>query len=298
MVPGYVNRKANTWSTRAWTLQEVALSHRALIYTNEQVYWKCGAHGLVSSDGHLSVLPRIDALQEAHLRNDWTRVVIEYSRRFMTNPADKLPALSGLARLHCDANGLAYAAGLCRENIKTELLWRTEHSEKLSLKRPSVWRAPSWSWASIDGPIDYDMSDMHAGTKGGGDSDMQVNQIHLEYLNSHDSYGRVTSGWLSLRGRLRSATLLVLDQYHSAGDVYDGKKMLGRAYADEKRQWPEFEEVKGPLWLLLVTGGTGLLLEPHAGSSTQEFKRIGAFFLSRFWRSEVPTWDVMDIKLL
>lgn len=27
------------WSHRAWTLQELALSHRSLIFTDEQVFW-------------------------------------------------------------------------------------------------------------------------------------------------------------------------------------------------------------------------------------------------------------------
>ncbi|KAF7553065.1 hypothetical protein G7Z17_g3898 [Cylindrodendrum hubeiense] len=293
---GFVDLKTNTWSTRAWTLQEVALSQRALIYTNQQLYWKC-PNGLVGSDGYLSVLPRINALQKVHLDNDWTQIVMEYSRRLMTNPADKLPVVSGLALLHCSANGYTYAAGICQENIWTELLWRTEHSEKLSPKRALQWRAPSWSWASIDGPIDYDLSDIHS-SRQRGEGDLIVNRVHLEYVNHQDPYGRATGGWLSAQGRMQSATKLVLDQYHSAGDVYDGGKMLGRAYADEKRQWTEFEEVKGPLWLFLVTGGAGLLLKPHTDGRDGEFVRIGAFFLSRTGKIEAPHWNLMDIKLL
>ncbi|KAK4444816.1 heterokaryon incompatibility protein-domain-containing protein, partial [Podospora aff. communis PSN243] len=152
---GYVDLKANTWPTRAWTLQESALSRRALIYTKDQVYWRC-AFGLVGYDAYLHVLPRIDSLPPVvHERDYWPSVVTEYSTRFMTNPADKLPALAGLARLHCESNDVTYAAGLCLDTFHSGLLWRTEYSEKRHPSRPSHWRAPSWSWVSIDGPVDY-----------------------------------------------------------------------------------------------------------------------------------------------
>ena len=34
-------------------------------------------------------------------------------------------------------------------------------SEERPTKRARPWRAPSWSWASLDGPIEYDLTHHH-----------------------------------------------------------------------------------------------------------------------------------------
>ncbi|KAK5656583.1 hypothetical protein OQA88_4562 [Cercophora sp. LCS_1] len=271
-VPGYIDLHQNTWSTRAWTLQELALARRALIYTRDQVYFRC-ENVLVGLDGYTHVLRRIDALR---LRlgegQDWYRVVAEYSLRFMTNPDDKLSALAGLGRLFCEANGCTYVAGLCRETLRTGLLWRTECSGTRAPRRLSgdCWRAPSWSWASVDGPVDYDLADMYADSSKSED-EVEIEEVQLEYVNPRDPYGRLVSGSLLLKGKMKPVGSLILDAFHTAGDVYTAENVVvGRGFADEKRSWGESEVVEGPLLLLLVTNGAGLLLRPQGQQGASE----------------------------
>lgn len=68
----------------------------------------------------------------------------------MTESSDKLPALSGLAARYQKETNDIYCAGLWKANLLKGLKWQvaepTDH-------RPSIYRAPTWSWASVFGVI-------------------------------------------------------------------------------------------------------------------------------------------------
>jgi hypothetical protein len=92
----------------------------------------------------------------------WAVVVTNYSNRFLTRWEDKLQALSGVA-LRYQSQALSqgvevhYVAGLwgdCNSYLVTGLLWYvSRHSRGPSLEQ---YRAPSWSWASVDGLVRND----------------------------------------------------------------------------------------------------------------------------------------------
>lgn len=99
----------------------------------------------------------------------WSRIVEMYCKTDLTQQKDKLIALSGIA--HRMANVLAeaekerdriqYIAGLWNVHLVSQLLWhvepvyrgdsdsRSDTIEYLS-SRPTGYRAPSFSWASVD----------------------------------------------------------------------------------------------------------------------------------------------------
>lgn len=92
-------------------------------------------------------------------------MVVNYCGRSMTEPNDKLPALSGMAQRYASLMGWPhgdYLAGLWRSTLVSDLLWiRDEgYSSEASVPDPSKtgrrygW-APSWSWTSMDGGIRY-----------------------------------------------------------------------------------------------------------------------------------------------
>jgi len=82
------------------------------------------------------------------------QTVEEYSRRSLTRSEDKLLTISGIAeeygKLLCDEQ---YLADLWRSDITQDLLWHVRESE---YRRPPKYRALSWSWASVDGPIRFE----------------------------------------------------------------------------------------------------------------------------------------------
>ena len=174
---------------RGWTLQEVMLSPRVLMYSCTQLYFVCQetaeqdggvddwfAYSKANGYHRLWGLPRSCSKgqsREAHnepdnmsveeefkndtvskdteltLKTGWDRVIQDYARRGLTVASDKLPALSALAEEFNRVTGDQYAAGMWRSWMPGNLLWRV----KAIASRPTEWRAPSWSWLAVDAEI-------------------------------------------------------------------------------------------------------------------------------------------------
>ncbi|KAJ2996675.1 hypothetical protein NUW58_g898 [Xylaria curta] len=167
---------------RAWTLQEGILAPRVLLF-GSRVIWFC--QHMTRSDGGIQDLsfdenefdrtrrelhielskldigglgddrqsdePGADTRLKIH--NLWHRIVGGYSRRLLSRPEDKLPALSAVAGEFRKFANDNYLAGLWRSNLPQDLLWTTPDP---GIHRPDLWRAPTWSWASVDDAILYD----------------------------------------------------------------------------------------------------------------------------------------------
>jgi hypothetical protein len=102
----------------------------------------------------------------------WLAVVQNFSNRMLSESKDKLPALSGFARAINAWTGEEYLAGLWRDHIFEDLNWmvleREEHTMMLPGRfgfeygkkfrtpvNPQDYRAPSWSWASLDASVEF-----------------------------------------------------------------------------------------------------------------------------------------------
>ncbi|KAK3489462.1 heterokaryon incompatibility protein-domain-containing protein [Neurospora hispaniola] len=92
----------------------------------------------------------------------WIDMVIEYSKREASFASDKLRALSAVARVYHLETGKEYLAGLWKEDIPAALCWasgpppgESEAGQFVTSQRPREYRAPSWSWASVDTPVHY-----------------------------------------------------------------------------------------------------------------------------------------------
>jgi len=196
--------------SRAWASQERILAPRIVYYSTEQIFWECRD----SRRAEASVERLSDTFQSYNKRyhdhlhakenyanflskssstveddgdiytarpEGWFWAIQGYSRRHLTNPSDKLPALSGLAQnvFHPRrATGGEYLAGIWANDILRQLLWENGEDQvtKFSaanyvpvskfrtitiLSKSSSYRAPSWSWVAYDGPIENDRADDH-----------------------------------------------------------------------------------------------------------------------------------------
>jgi hypothetical protein len=93
----------------------------------------------------------------------WRRLIQMYTSRNMTYLSDKLPAFSGIiTAIQQQTHDICYA-GIWRKNFLAGLLWRLEDPASdmyvltpKSPKRPENWRAPSWSFAAVEGVIRYE----------------------------------------------------------------------------------------------------------------------------------------------
>lgn len=90
---------------------------------------------------------------------------MNFCGRSMTEPSDKLPALSDMAQRYAGLMGWQpddYLAGLWRQTLISDLLWVREEGVSSISAAPDpaktgrqYGRAPSWSWASMNGSIMY-----------------------------------------------------------------------------------------------------------------------------------------------
>ncbi|KAL8900046.1 MAG: hypothetical protein Q9207_005884 [Kuettlingeria erythrocarpa] len=156
----------STWNSRGWTFQERLLSNRTLHFAQGRLFWECrntegseenerdgksdyGYPWIARKAQTSQPLVYPDAAGFYYLYERWYRLVATYSLRELSYESDTLPALSGLAQafrtVYTDRD--KYVAGLWQADLLGGLLWMTGHSSRAV--RPSKYRAPSWSWASI-----------------------------------------------------------------------------------------------------------------------------------------------------
>jgi hypothetical protein len=167
--PGHYRRIVSDFhlATRAWTFHEKILSPRTIHLGREGASWECASQvateflpaGLLGHGYRMLVLEGFNKM--GNVTEWWSEAIRLYSDAKITYPCDRLPALSGIARRIHDSSGYDYLAGLWRNAfIEQQLCWFVDrametrsHSMRVRVSRSPrpVYRAPSWSWISVDG---------------------------------------------------------------------------------------------------------------------------------------------------
>jgi len=152
---------------RGWILQEYLLSRRTLFFGLYRMHWQCRCciihedfktsssepHGLYSSIGKDITPP--DSNIDLDASRQWFALVREFNDRRLTQPSDKLPAISGLASWFLGGRADDYLAGLLRSHLHTGLAWWVRPAPDNHPIAAPPYRAPSWSWASTDNPVEF-----------------------------------------------------------------------------------------------------------------------------------------------
>ncbi|KAG6361791.1 hypothetical protein INS49_010020 [Diaporthe citri] len=204
---------------RGWALQERVLAKRIIHYNARQIYFECD-QGIFAEDGshkkerHCRLNDRLapsleistgnssDSLPdyEADLRL-WDALVWGYGRRKLSKPTDRLPAISGLARLFHKRFGGQYVAGIWSKAMMEGLAW-----QGLGERAPASqdeYIGPSWSWASYAG----------IGAMGPNPGWVDIADIldwHVDLKHEANPFGEVEDAWVRIRGpaiQLRHSTL-------------------------------------------------------------------------------------------
>ncbi|PVH96825.1 HET-domain-containing protein [Periconia macrospinosa] len=159
-------------NTRGWVIQERYLARRQLSFAQSQVYWEC--RELTASEQYPKGIPKdliddnplllppgkptLDYLDTIERRSGWIRLVNHYSLCKFSKISDKMIALAGLARQMSLMQDDTYLAGLWKKDLQDQLCWRTDDKAETDVLRIPSYLAPTWSWASIDGPVISDLS--------------------------------------------------------------------------------------------------------------------------------------------
>lgn len=156
----------------------------------------------------------------------WHRLVHDYTKLELTFEKDLFPAISGLARemgiaraaLHADADKAqetGYYAGLWKDSLVRDLCWKVNYDKttltseakdderhKTWMDRPREWRAPTWSWGSVNGPVKF--LGQRYGMRDFFEPRCEVLHVSCTPAGS-DEMGELIAGRLVLRGQLLPA---------------------------------------------------------------------------------------------
>lgn len=169
---------------RAWVLQERLLSRRTTYFTQEQICWECkelrslemipnDAWTTSSQSGPQYTFlgwddifnfkdwePESCELDEtsgpgSRMYWNWKRIIVAYTECDpLTQETDKLVAVSGVASAFSKYLKTDYFAGLWGRFLLLDLLWYVPDPSRSQRQRS--YRAPTWSWASVDGVIHWE----------------------------------------------------------------------------------------------------------------------------------------------
>jgi hypothetical protein len=197
----------------------------------------------------------------------------------LTLGRDKLVALSGLAKLFHQQTCQDYVAGLWRDQLEHQLCWSTLFS---FTTRPATYRAPTWSWASIDGTVllsDFESSQHEPPSD--CLSYIHVKSVDIELKSQDHPFGEILDAHLRIvchhlyRGELASEP----DGRDSVVVVnISGKSATFRALLDclDRRFGNQLE-----VYFLLTAYKQGLILWKTCVKPGQ-YERIGVFSNNAF----------------
>lgn len=293
-----------TMFTRGWCLQEYLLSTRVLLFTDTEVVWSCQStpfqrpntthvaytydiptlptspfHRLpitIFTPSKTPIAPQGTQFDTAHFM-EWTSLVTNYSRRRLTVPSDRLPAISGIAQYFAEAYQDEYYAGLWKRQFVEFLTWR--RSSRLpteNFSRPASYQAPSWSWASVVGPIEFQFQNGPV-LKAPKIPGAKLISCTVKSVSEHAPLGEVESGEVVLEGQLIPVSVSPVLQKSG----FEG----GHIYWDEFHpSWELDDEMKQICWCMLLgeawasspksSEAISLVLVPVDGSP-DVFRRIG-----------------------
>ncbi|KAK4032264.1 heterokaryon incompatibility protein-domain-containing protein [Parachaetomium inaequale] len=264
--------------SRAWGYQERILSPRVVHFGRQEILRECHQRStcecgsMTYGEGESAKKTFHETISEFRSENyhrspqhTWRQMVVQYSPLQLTYATDKLPAFSGLADEMQHNNKQDYLAGLWRDTLILDMCWyRNRYYRENTTQTPYVFqRAPSWSWASVDGPVRYHRE-----------------LYHPEVLDAQCSLagpsltGHVTGGFVELRCSMIPAH--VHDRVISVGSH------VSSCWIPDRRCGMEEEGGEYYLYYFIpmATAPTyesnetliGLLVEPI---SPEEFIRIG-----------------------
>lgn len=211
---------------RGWAFQEWLLPKRIIHFSKDQIRWGCFC--LAASEAYLAGLDEAGLeyhgtptksiiafiMDEAEPEILWQRIREEYSEKRLTVATDRLAAFSGIARmihkvLKCTKED--YLAGLWRPNLLEELLWDAKGSRN---SQSSPYIAPTWSWASLDGPFSGPLYHRDLPRK------FHAKVLDAKTFPRDDDFGPIKGGFLTIQCPIYRVVLISLPNASSRDNNY------------------------------------------------------------------------------
>jgi hypothetical protein len=295
-------------SKRAWCFPERCLAKRTLHFTRTELMWECqqmccsevfpkGLPATMSAPAGQDGIEFFNKRTHHQRHGNWHQLVKLYSRGRMSYTSDKLLAVASLARQYMVRNRLReadYICGLWRPQLPSALLWRTDKG-----KRPVKYRAPTWSWASIEGDIIYPENPAQGPVSAAKETCLEIITTELAH-KANDVFGQCESARLKVRGFMARGLLPRTRDYwgHAPCEIQCKQATLELESAWFDEDLPKLSDPSAgvgmiehlQIYLLPVVDVMdrveGLLL--CSNIKRGEFRRIGQFEISRY---DQTNWD-------
>jgi hypothetical protein len=312
---------ADPINQRAWPLQERVLSTRVLSFSSHGIMWSCNTIDINPSAGRHAPPPfgddralktGISELDPAwNIKDWWYRVRANYAQRSLTDPSDRLTAISSLAAEVATKTRDNYIAGHWQSDLFDELHWYVDKGAngRKPKQADAPYVAPSWSWASIgtaahvcdtsyynDGRVQY--------------PGFRVEAVEVKPADPHFPFGAVLSGSLRVVGSVLLASWkpskdklwdveLIWNASADGGEGEEGWS-FGEGIMDRNQVWEDgnrtvmclaVSSVKTQMGTMFVQG---LLL---MGARNGAVRRVG-FFESRNYSLLSDNGVTLELELV
>lgn len=159
-------------NSRGWVFQERFLARRILHFGPRQLGWECRElealeifpNGLprgftttfMSKPRVYGMMSKLSQGSNEDFASEWHVLVNNYSKCSLTFTKDKLVAFSGICESIMASRADHYVAGVWSKTLAYDLAWMRydDEQEKFPISETS-FRAPSWSWACVDGEVHF-----------------------------------------------------------------------------------------------------------------------------------------------
>jgi Heterokaryon incompatibility protein (HET) len=279
--------------TRAWTIQERALSTRCIVFTGMEAQWECQSSRACECE--LETEDTIGGFFRSGLDpknilgplHTWETLLIDYSRRNLTVDEDRLPALSAIARKLSSSIGSDYFAGLWRSSLIGGLCWEiwlgltpVPDADANAVYFPGTYVAPSFSWASVIGEVTYTKERW-------GDLRWLATLVQCHIVTrTGDPFGRINNAYVELKAPLFMTAILPVQ----AGRNYD-------LQLDSMPVQHATFRIDGPIHTERLDGTSTSTVRRFRGSvkeyimeANQSFTTVPIYFLALF-STENSTYD-------
>lgn len=278
---------------RGWALEEYLLSPRSFHFTSNQVYWSCkkskscelwpqGLSHIAQNYSEPSIVS--PALNPEDVPAIWDNLIRDYSRTRLTFLNDRLVAISGVVKEFQHVLNDEYVAGLWRSQFAWCLNWSWSRSAN-GIDQPLEYRAPSWSWASVQGEI-YSDTEIQSGEQ----PLLRLIDVDIETV-SPDPTGQIRSGYVRVQCRVCTGKWLD-DMIHQPMIRFDQSEFASGSFNLD----PCGADSTKTCYFMGTVGSEATLralILQHTGNKRGEYRRVGAASFFRMGEDSFRQWDAL-----
>ncbi|KAJ2898664.1 heterokaryon incompatibility protein-domain-containing protein [Zalerion maritima] len=142
--------------------------------------------------------------------SQWELAVSGYSRRTLSEATDKLKAFSGVASIlggqfRARWPDVKYVAGLwftpeVPRSFFRQLMWTSETPKTATRPSDTAYRAPTWSWASIDGSVRHFHRAVEAFYY--NNPTPSVEEVSVQLISETSPFGEISGATVTMMGKV------------------------------------------------------------------------------------------------